>query len=145
MDGSTSQEPGGGGHFTQAAPKLRAIFQAQTQACAGSLHMVGLESLHARLGERWPLVSDRVHMLAERLLGQMLNPKDAWFRFGEEAYIVVFAQLGRTEAGLICAKLVEQLQRLLLGDVDTATVRVHSAVQEVGGSCCFTAIVCGTC
>ncbi|TWB44374.1 hypothetical protein [Nitrospirillum pindoramense] len=136
MDGTAPQEPGGG-HFTEAAPKLRAIFQAQTQACAGSLHMVGLESLHARLGERWPLVSDRVHMLAERLLGQMLNPKDAWFRFGEEAYIVVFAQLGRTEAGLICAKLVEQLQRLLLGDVDTATVRVHSAVQEVGGELLF--------
>ncbi|MDE1147801.1 MAG: hypothetical protein PW843_14460 [Azospirillaceae bacterium] len=123
--------------FAQAAPKLRAIFQAQAQACAGSLHMVGLESLQTRLGARWPKVAERVHALAERLLPQMLSPNDAWFRYGEEGYIVVFAQLGRTEAGLICAKLVEQLQRLLLGDADTASVRVQSAVQEIGGEVLF--------
>jgi hypothetical protein len=136
MDGLAQQEMPGG-DFTEAAPKLRAIFQAQTQASAGSLHMMGLESLRARLGARWPRVADRVHMLAERLLNQMLAPRDAWFRYGEEGYIVVFAQLGRAQAGLVCAKLVEQLQRLLLGDVDTAAVRVHSAVHEVGGELLF--------
>ncbi|TWB17231.1 hypothetical protein FBZ89_11182 [Nitrospirillum amazonense] len=136
MDGLAQREETGG-HFTEAAPKLRAIFQAQTQAAAGSLHMVGLDSLRSRLGARWPRVADRVHMLAERLLRQMLNPRDAWFRHGEEGYIVVFHQLGRTEAGLVCAKLVEQLQRLLLGDVDTAAVRIHSAVHEMDGELLF--------
>ncbi|WP_083901547.1 hypothetical protein [Azospirillum sp. B4] len=136
MDGLAQQEAGAG-HFTEAAPKLRAIFQAQTQAAAGSLHMVGLDSLRTRLGTRWPRVAERVHILAERLLGQMLAPNDAWFRYGEEGYIVVFAQLDRAAAGLVCAKLVEQLQRLLLGDVDTAAVRVHSAVHEVGGEVLF--------
>ncbi|TWB79880.1 hypothetical protein FBZ87_102302 [Nitrospirillum amazonense] len=123
--------------FLQAAPKLRAIFRAQNQACAGSLHMVGLDSLRERLGNRWPRVADRVHMLAERLLGQLLTPKDTWFRHGEEGYIVVFAQLGQREAGLVCGKVVEQLQRLLLGDVDTAAVRVHSAVHQVGRELVF--------
>ncbi|ASG20704.1 hypothetical protein [Nitrospirillum viridazoti] len=123
--------------FLAAAPKLRAIFRAQNQACAGSLHMVGLDSLRERLGTRWPRVADRVHMLAERLLGQLLTPKDTWFRHGEEGYIVVFAQLGKREAGLVCAKVVEQLQRLLLGDVDTAAVRVHSAVHQMGRELLF--------
>ncbi|MBB6250362.1 hypothetical protein [Nitrospirillum iridis] len=126
-----------GAQFTDAAPKLRAIFHAQSQASAGSLHMVGFEDLQARLGARWPRVAERVHMLAERLLQQGLSPSDAWFRYGDAGYIVVFAQLGRTEAGLICAKLVEHLQRMLLGDVDTAAVRVHSAIHEVGGEVLF--------
>ncbi|MBB6250361.1 hypothetical protein [Nitrospirillum iridis] len=103
----------------------------------GSLHMVGLDAVRERLGDRWPKVADRVHALAERMLNQILGPTDAWFRHGEDDYVLVFARLGRNEAGLVCAKVVEQLQTMLLGSADTSAVWVHSAVQEISGEILF--------
>ncbi|MBB6252246.1 GGDEF domain-containing protein [Nitrospirillum iridis] len=121
----------------EAAPKLRAIFQSQRTATAGSLHMVGLELLKEKLGARWPAVAGRVIQLTERLLAQTLGPADAWFRYGDERFVVVFAQLGKTEAALVCAGMVENLQKLLLGDGDTAEIRVHSAVDQVDAHVVF--------
>lgn len=126
-----------GPHFTEAAPKLRAIFQQQTTASAGSLHLVGLESLKERLGSRWDAVADRVMMVTERLLTQTLSPADAWFRYDGERFVVVFARLDRSQAGLICANIVTQLQKILLGEADTQSVQVHSAVAVVGQDLIF--------
>ncbi|MEA1676428.1 hypothetical protein [Nitrospirillum sp. BR 11163] len=137
MDGGASRTDVPGEQLTVAAPKLRAIFQAQAQASVGSLHMVGLDTLRERLGARWPKVADRVHTLAGRLLDQTLRPTDAWFRYGDDDYVVVFSRLGRNEAGLVCAKVVEQLQRMLLGDTDASAVWIHSAVQEISGEILF--------
>lgn len=126
-----------GPHFTEAAPKLRAIFQQQATASAGSLHLVGLESLKERLGSRWDAVADRVMMVTERLLAQTLSPADAWFRYDGERFVVVFARLDRTQAGLICANIVTQLQKILLGEADTQSIQVHSAVAVVGQDLIF--------
>lgn len=115
-----------------AAQTLRRIFSRRDPAQAGSIHLMGLESLRARLGARWPAVADRVHLLTGRLLEGYLSPHDTWFRHGGEAYVVVFSQLGPEQARLICAKVVEELQILLLGDADTAAIMVRTAVHEIG-------------
>lgn len=117
--------------------KLRSIIAQQGRATAGSIHLLGLDSLKDRLGERWPTVADKVRQLAARLLHQSLHATDAWFPYGEDAYVVVFASLRRDEAQLICAKIVEELQRLLLGDVDTESIVVRSLVHEIGGEIAF--------
>ncbi|MFV3127760.1 hypothetical protein [Niveispirillum sp. KHB5.9] len=93
---------------------------------------MGLESLRERVGERWKAVADRVHMLTARLLEGYLSPQDTWFRHGGEAYVVVFSKLGPEQARLICAKVVEELQIMLLGEADTATIMVRTAVHEIG-------------
>lgn len=111
---------------------LRRIFAQRDPTQAGSIHLVGLESLHERLGAHWPQLAGRVHQLTQKLLSHHLSPQDAWFRHGEEAYVVVFAQLGAEQARLICAKVVEELQVLLLGSADTASITVHSAIHEMG-------------
>lgn len=111
---------------------LRRIFDHRDPTHAGSLHLLGLESLHERLGTHWPHLAGRVHQLTQRLLTQHLSPHDAWFRHGEEAYVVVFAHLGAEQARLICAKVVEELQILLLGNADTASITVRSAMHELG-------------
>lgn len=115
-----------------AAVALRRIFSRRDPAQAGSIHLMGLESLRDRLGVRWVPVADRVRLLTERLLGQYLSPHDTWFRHGAEAYVVVFAQLGPDQARLICAKIVEELQVMLLGEADTASITVRTAVHEIG-------------
>ncbi|MFV3131351.1 hypothetical protein [Niveispirillum sp. KHB5.9] len=115
-----------------AAEALRRIFSRRDPAQAGSVHLIGLESLRARLGGRWGAVADRVHMLTIRLLESHLCPHDTWFRHDGEAYVVVFAQLGPEQARLICAKVVEELQIMLLGEADTASIMVRTAMHEIG-------------
>ncbi len=115
-----------------AAETLRRIFSRRDPAQAGSIHLMGLESLRDRLGGRWAAVASRVHLLTARLLEGYLSPNDTWFRHGGEAYVVVFAQLGPEQARLICAKVVEELQVMLLGEADTATITVSTAVHEMG-------------
>lgn len=115
-----------------AAERLRCIFARRDPAQAGSLHLMGLESLRDRLGTRWNSVAERVHMLTVRLLQGYLSPHDTWFRHGGETYVIVFAHLGPEQARLICAKVVEEVQILLLGEADTASIMVRTAVHEIG-------------
>ncbi len=125
------------GHSAALAPTLRRIFSERDPTQCGSVHLLGLESLQARLGNRWVTVAERVHQLTEKLLEQKLGPGDAWFRHGPEAYVVVFSHLGPDQARLICAKMLEELQKLLLGDADTESIIVHTAVQELGSEMMF--------
>ncbi|KPF82809.1 hypothetical protein IP70_20460 [alpha proteobacterium AAP38] len=120
------------GHDPELSAKLRRIFDRRDPTQAGSIHLLGLGSLHEQLGSRWPAVAARVHQLTAKLLDQHLTPHDAWFRHGEEAYVVVFAQLGAEQACLICAKVMEELQLVLLGHADTENIRVHTAMREIG-------------
>ncbi|MFV3127761.1 hypothetical protein [Niveispirillum sp. KHB5.9] len=121
-----------GGPDHDLALRLRRIFDGRDPTQAGSLHLLGLGSLHDRLGARWADVAARVHALTGKLLDQHLSDQDAWFRHGEESYVVVFAHLGPEQARLVCAKVVEELQVLLLGHADTDSIKVHTAVHEIG-------------
>lgn len=120
------------GHDPELSAKLRRIFEHRDPTQAGSIHLLGLGGLHEKLGSRWTSVAARVHQLTAKLLGQHLTSHDAWFRHGDESYVVVFAQLGAEHARLICAKIMEELQVLLLGQADTQSIRVHTAVREIG-------------
>lgn len=111
---------------------LRRIFARRDPTQAGSIHLMGLESLQEKLGDRWEDIAGRVHQLAEKLLARHLSPHDAWFRHGAEAYVVVFAHLGPDQARLVCAKVVEELQVMLLGGADTDSITVRTVLHEVG-------------
>lgn len=111
---------------------LRRILARRDPTPAGSIHLMGLDSLADRLGSHWPAVADRVHLLTIRLLNQYLSPNDTWFRHSGDTYVVVFAQLGTAQAEIICNTMVEELQRLLLGSTDTDSITVRASVQRIG-------------
>ncbi|MEE3623118.1 hypothetical protein UCD39_03855 [Nitrospirillum sp. BR 11752] len=113
--------------------RLSTILERQARICAGTVQLLGLESLRDRLGARWPAVRDRVHQLTERLLKQSLDPADIVFPYGTDTYLVVFARLDERAASLLCARILQDLQRLLLGDADAATIVVRTAVRQVSG------------
>lgn len=119
------------------ADNLRRIFAKRDPTQAGSIHLLGLESLRDKLGTRWQVVADRVHQLAEKLLKQHLAPADVWFRYGGESYVVVFATLGPQQAQLVCAKIVEELQTMLLGSADLESITVRTATYELGSDVVF--------
>lgn len=121
----------------QQADHLRRIFARRDPTQAGSIHLLGLESLRDKLGSRWQIVSDRVHQLTEKLLKQHLMAADVWFRYGGESYVVVFATLGPQQAQLICAKIVEELQTMLLGAADLESITVRTATYQLGSDVVF--------
>lgn len=116
---------------------LRRILSRHDPTQAGSINLMGLEGLRARMGDRWPAVADRVHMLTIRLLNKYLSPLDTWFRPDGEIYVVVFAQLGPTQAREICASLVEELQALLWGTAETGSIKARAAVHTIGSESMF--------
>jgi hypothetical protein len=116
---------------------VKRIFSERDPTQVGSIHLLGLESLREKLGDRWEGVRERVSQLAEKLLALHMQPGDAWFRHSTDAYVVVFAKLGPAQAQLVCAKIVEELQRLLLGNADTASITVRTIVREAGSDVVF--------
>lgn len=118
-------------------PALRRLFADRDPIQAGSVHLLELDSLRDRLGPRWSSIAERVHQLTAKLLKQQLQPSEAWFRRDDSTYVVVFATLGREQARLVCAKVVEELQCLLLGSADTGSITVHSAMQAAGADIAF--------
>lgn len=136
-DASVPAVPHGGGNPVPLAgdhvvETLRSILTRRDPTPAGSLHLMGLDSIANRLGPRWPAVADRVHMLTIRLLEQYLSPDDTWFRHSDHTYVVVFAHLDRGQAEMVCTALVAELQRLLLGSADTDSITVRAAMQQIG-------------
>ncbi|MDQ2101458.1 nucleotidyl cyclase domain-containing protein [Azospirillum isscasi] len=113
--------------------RARQILLRNRAVTAGSVHLIGLEEIREELGERWSSVKERVHVYTERLLKKVLSPRDVWFRYGEDHYIIVFAQADRKSAQLLCSKVVESLHQALLGHADTRRITVKTAVVDIGG------------
>lgn len=111
--------------------RLRVLLLASPTVTGGSLQLIGLEALRARVGPRWERVKDRVLMLAERLLHQHLSPHDVWLQVGPDRFLVLFADGSRAEA--VCARLVAQLQEMLLGSEETRDIGVQARLGQVDG------------
>ncbi|QCO14675.1 diguanylate cyclase [Azospirillum brasilense] len=116
--------------FKERARQILAHSQTVT---AGSVHLIGLDEIRNELGDRWGSVNERVHVYTERMLKKVLSPRDVWFRYGENHYIIVFAQADRKSAQLTCSKVMESLHQALLGHADTRRITVKTAVVDVGG------------
>ena len=116
--------------FKERARQILAHGQTVT---AGSVHLIGLDEIRNELGDRRGSVNERVHVYTERMLKKVLSPRDVWFRYGENHYIIVFAQADRKAAQLTCSKVMESLHQALLGHADTRRITVKTAVVDVGG------------
>ncbi|KAA0687172.1 diguanylate cyclase [Azospirillum brasilense] len=113
--------------------RARQILTHSQTVTAGSVHLIGLDEIRQELGDRWGSVNERVHVYAERMLKKVLSPRDVWFRYGENHYIIVFAQADRKSAQLTCSKVMESLHQALLGHADTRRITVKTAVVDIGG------------
>lgn len=113
--------------------RLRTIARDRALIAAGCLHLIGLTTLKERLGPRWGRLSERIHQFAERMIERHVGPGDVWFRYGEEDYVIVFVSLDKMAAQLVCAKIVQELHTLLLGEADAHAISVYTAVAEIDG------------
>jgi hypothetical protein len=83
---------------------------------ASKIHLLGLEAIQARLGEKWGRMSDLVHRYFEAAIRREMRPGDTFCSSGELSYLVLFRDLTVSEARLKCGIVVEEVCRKLFGD-----------------------------
>jgi hypothetical protein len=96
----------------------------EKQVAAAKLHVMRLEPIQAKMGDRWERLSALVHKLFEKSLQQMQGPQDHFLRIDDMSYVVSFHHLSAEEASLACAAVAKEVCELLFGaDVDDISVR----------------------
>jgi hypothetical protein len=114
--------------------RLAAVVQGNGVIAAGVFYLVGLAEIRERLGSNWERSSEKAHLLMQRTIERHISPRDVYFPGGPDDYVLVFAQIGKAAAQLVCAKITQEVQRALLGDGETHEISVRTLVSETDGS-----------
>ncbi|HVW73715.1 MAG TPA: hypothetical protein VHC39_08755 [Rhizomicrobium sp.] len=94
------------------------------QILATKLHVLQLESIKVKLGDKWERLSSLVHKLFEKSLRQVQGPADHFLLVDEMSYIVTFHNLSVEEANVACVSVARKVCELLFGsDIDDIAVR----------------------
>ena len=102
---------------------------------AAKLHVLHLDPIKLKMGEKWERLSSLVHKLFEKTLRQAQGPRDHFLRVDEMSYVVTFHNLSLEEANLACASVARKVCELLFGsDIDDIAVR------SLVGPVCATAL-----
>jgi hypothetical protein len=113
---------------------------ANKQIVAAKLHVLRLEPIKAKLGDRWERLSTLVHTLFERTLQEIQGPADHFLRLDDMSYVMSFHHLSEEEASLACAAVARKVCELLFGaDIEEISMRglvatVSSDLFETGSA-----------
>jgi hypothetical protein len=125
-------------HYSVNDPRVREMFADRTVIAAGKLSLIGLDRIRARLGRRWPALAEMVHGIAEQTIRQHLAATDAFVRYGDVGYVILFEQLGKEEAQIKAAYVAEEISRQLLGaEMAREATDVRTVVTEISGEIGF--------
>ncbi len=102
---------------------------------AGTMQLIGLDGLKARLGDKWQESAERVFTVVENVLRRRLDVTDAHYRVGTDTFLVLFTRLDRRAAGFKAKVIADEIEKLVLGEVPEGSgISVLSAVAEVDRS-----------
>ena len=94
------------------------------QILAAKLHVLQLEPIKSRLGDKWERLSGLVHRIFERTLRQAQGPYDHFLLVDEMSYIVTFHDLSIEEATLACTSVAKSVCELLFGaEINDTAIR----------------------
>lgn len=85
---------------------------------AGKIHMLGLESIKSRLGEKWDRMSELVHRYFEAAIRREMAPGDTFAHTSELSYLVLFRGTTIAETQLKCGTIAQEVCKRLFGDED---------------------------
>lgn len=134
---AASSAPMGCSSPSDFTAELARLLAGNPKATAGRIHLIGLEPIRARLGDRWPRLQDGIHLLASKAISQHLAPDDVFCRYGALDYLIAFAHLGPEAARLKSVAIAQSLYRHFLGDEDLDGIVIRSAVGRMDGSVVF--------
>jgi hypothetical protein len=117
--------------------ELARLFARNPNAAAGRIHLIGLEPIRERLGERWPKLRDSIHQLAAKVIAQHLGPDDVFCRYGTLDYLIAFSTLTPDAARLKSVAIAQALYGHFLGSEDLGGITIKAAVGQVDGAVVF--------
>jgi hypothetical protein len=97
---------------------------------AAKLHVLHLEPIKARVGEKWPRLSQLVHALFEKALRRVQGPHDRFIQIDELSYIATFESRTIEEAAVACTAVAQEVCDLLFGE-ESHAVSLRSLVGMV--------------
>ncbi|GEO39491.1 hypothetical protein SAE02_36390 [Skermanella aerolata] len=117
--------------------ELARLFARNPNAAAGRIHLIGLEPIRERLGERWPKLRDSIHQLASKVIGQHLGPDDVFCRYGTLDYLIAFSALTPEAARIKSVAIAQALYGHFLGSDDLEGITIKTAVGQIDGAIVF--------
>ncbi|HUO98346.1 MAG TPA: hypothetical protein VMU01_06740 [Rhizomicrobium sp.] len=106
--------------------------ECQSNVSAGKIHVLGLDPIKEKLGDKWKRLSGLVHKLFETAIKDAQSPSDQYVVLDELSYALVFHDLSFEEADRICASISTKVCKALFGEqIDEVSVRsVVSAIKN---------------
>jgi GGDEF domain-containing protein len=99
---------------------------------AGSLQVLGLETVKKRFGARWQTARDQVLRMVEQCIVRSITPDDVFVRMGEEQYVVLFCSSTRAEARATARRIAAAIDERLSGVIPGENqVSVRGVVVEL--------------
>ncbi|MCC7265766.1 MAG: hypothetical protein IT546_00335 [Caulobacteraceae bacterium] len=111
--------------------RTRRLEEPRESVSGARFGLVGLTDLREHLGERWPELAERVHGLAQTVISRHLTRGDVFDAHGEDGYVVLFAQLSKTEADFKCRVIAKEISAKLLGSEWSGLARLDSVTIEL--------------
>ena len=97
---------------------------------AAKVHVLQLEPIKQRVGDRWPRLSLLVHKLVHNALQNAQGPRDHFEAVGELAYVATFHNLTQQEADAALADIMQKVCEKLWG-AGVEDISVRSVVGQV--------------
>lgn len=123
--------------FDAQLEKLAARLKTGDSFIAGRVHLINIDKVRDRLGDRWPKFAQRVHETIKTELKIRLSPRDFFRQIGDDSYVIVFGDCAEAEARIKISLLSEQILEKLLGEAeakDIGVLGIRRLVVKANGS-----------
>ena len=99
---------------------------------AGNVEMLGFDKVAENLGDLWPKVRGKVHLLAESVIKRHITANDVFMLASAEQYIVLCGAASRAEATAAANRIADEINEKMHGlQAGSEGVTVRSLVVEV--------------
>jgi hypothetical protein len=103
----------------------------------GSVQVIGLQPIRARLGDRWPKKREHVWAHFEAVLRRQLPPHDLVVRVDDVHFLIAQTQERGASAQAICLRLAGELMQFFLGSASDSDIDVRNVTSaDVDGLVC---------
>tara|TARA_R110002072_G_scaffold163399_1_gene316030 strand:+ start:3666 stop:4967 length:1302 start_codon:yes stop_codon:yes gene_type:complete len=123
--------------YSDAERKLERIISNSDLVDSGRVHLLGLEALKLKLGDKWPGLRSRILENLTKIVNSHIAENDVFFSRSDDEHIVVFSRLSEAGSRLICSNILRELTEIYLGSADTDCLTVKTAVGRSKGEMLF--------
>jgi EAL domain-containing protein (putative c-di-GMP-specific phosphodiesterase class I) len=115
--------------------RVAGLLAEQRLVAAGKLHLINLDGLKQRFGDRWESKATRIASVMEAALHRHLSTRDFFSQIDDGAYVIIFEQMTERDATVKCNLIAREVLQKLFGDADDVTgIVIQTAVANVDGS-----------